>query len=70
MTTKLTEQISKTYNAKTHLNIAISIINKLTRYLEDREDFIVEDHNNGEYNEYSEALNFIELINKQEDNEQ
>lgn len=68
MTTKLTEQISKTYNAKTHLNTAISIINKLTRYLEDRENFIVEDHNNGEYNDYSEALNFIELINKQEKN--
>ena len=67
MTTKLIEQISKTYSAKTKLNIAVSIINKLTRYLEDREDFIVEDHNNGEYNEYSEALNFIELINKQED---
>ena len=67
MTTKLTEQISKTYSAKTHLNIAVSIINKLTRYLEDREDFIVEDHNDGEYNDYSEALNFIKLINKQED---
>lgn len=67
MITKLTEQISKTYSAKTHLNIAVSIINKLTRYLEDREDFIVEDHNGGEYNDYSEALNFIELINKQED---
>jgi len=69
MTTKLTEQISKTYSAKTRLNQAISIIENLTQYLRDREDFIVEDHNEGEYNEYSEALNFIELINKQE-NEQ
>jgi predicted translin family RNA/ssDNA-binding protein len=69
MTTKLTEQISKTYNAKTHLNTAISIINKLTRYLKDKEDFIVEVHNNGGYNDYSEALDFIELINKQEKNE-
>lgn len=68
MTTKLTEQISKTYSAKTRLNQAISIIENLTQYLRDREDFIVEDHNEGEYNDYSEALQFLEDI-KQEEND-
>lgn len=66
MTTKLTEQISKTYSAKTRLNQAISIIENLTKYLEDREDFIVEDHNEGEYNQYSEALQFLQDMKRKE----
>lgn len=45
----------------------VSALQALVHHLENREDFIVEDHEEGEVNDYSRAINALKLAKKAEE---